>query len=188
MADAISVLMADHQRLLELVSSLTGGAGAPSADNPKERKATATRLVIEASKHEAIEEQWLWPEVRRRLAKGDDLVRTGIDQEQLAKRLLEEIDHMSAGNGDFASLVDRISAAIREHVSFEESNVFPKLQLHMEPHELEELGDRLEAARALAPTRPHPMTPPTPQALRTVGVVVATLDRARDLIAGRGRR
>lgn len=188
MPSAIAVLMADHERQLELINRLTGGAGFPASDDPKERKATATRLVIEASRHEAIEEQLLWPTVREALDNGDDLARAGIDQEQLAKRLLHEIDHMSPGNEEFASVIDRISGAVRDHVTFEESTVFPKLELHLSERQLEDLGARLEAARTLAPTRPHPMTPPTPDALRTVGAMVATLDRARDLLTGRGRR
>lgn len=188
MPSAIAILMADHERQLDLVNRLTGGAGFPASDDPKERKATATRLVIEASKHEAIEEQLLWPAVREALDHADDLVRTALDQEQLAKRLLHEIDHMSPGNEEFASIIDRISGAVRDHVSFEESSVFPKLELHLSERQLEDLGTRMETARALAPTRPHPMTPPTPLALRTVGALAATVDRARDALTGRARR
>jgi len=36
-----------------------------------------------------------------------------------------------------------------------------------------------------APTRPHPRTPPSPNALRAAGPVVAAADKTRDKLAGR---
>lgn len=43
-----------------------------------------------------------------------------------------------------------------------------------------ELGEKLEQARKIAPTRPHPDTPPTPTVQKTVGVGAAIIDHVRD--------
>jgi hypothetical protein len=47
------------------------------------------------------------------------------------------------------------------------------------------LGAKLEAAKKIAPTRPHPDTPPNPTVLKTMGMVTATVDHVRDAFSGR---
>lgn len=186
MADLFAVLSADHQRIFELSNQLTGGAGIASGA-PKERKRLATELVIEESRHEVLEEQWLWPQVRARLSGGDALALAGLSQEQGAKRLLNELEHMSPGNDEFASVIDRIASAVRDHITFEESQVLPKLRLALDDEQAERIGENLARSRRLAPTRPHPHTPPAEVAIKTVGMAVAVVDRARDALTGRGR-
>jgi hypothetical protein len=66
--------------------------------------------------------------------------------------------------------------------------VWPKLRLRLSDDEARQAGEALDRARAAAPTRPHPHTPPDPRLLRIVGPAIAAADRARDVLTGRGRR
>jgi hypothetical protein len=50
---------------------------------------------------------------------------------------------------------------------------------------LDKLGEKLERAKKIAPTRPHPDTPPNPTVLKTIGMVAATVDHVRDAFTGR---
>jgi len=45
------------------------------------------------------------------------------------------------------------------HMGDEEQNLLPKLKQVLSKEELLQLGDSLERARAMAPTRPHPSAP-----------------------------
>jgi hypothetical protein len=51
--------------------------------------------------------------------------------------------------------------------------------------ELEKMGVKLEGAKKIAPTHPHPGTPPSPIALKTTGMIAATIDHVRDAFTGR---
>jgi hypothetical protein len=64
----------------------------------------------------------------------------------------------------------------------------PKLRLRLSDDEVRQAGEALDQARAAAPTRPHPHTPPGPGLRRIVGPTIAAADRARDVLTGRGRR
>jgi hypothetical protein len=50
----------------------------------------------------------------------------------------------------------------------------------------EELGRKIADGKRTAPTRPHPHTLPSPGVLKAAGPAVATADKARDAITGRG--
>jgi hemerythrin-like domain-containing protein len=186
MPDALAVLAEDHRQVLEMLNELTGGPGEPAGD-PRERKAVAERLAIAESKHEAIEEACFWPVVRDRLENGDELAKQALEQETSGKELIHDLDHISSGSSEFSTLVHRLSSAVRDHINFEESQVWPKLRLALTDAELDDLGKRLEAARRTAPTRPHPKTPPDPRLLGTLGPAVGVVDRARDVLTGRGQ-
>ena len=183
--NAIDLLTAQHQELLELSNALTGAAGDPRG-TPKGRNRTAQRLVMAGSRHEAIEEQWFWPAVRE-LDGGAPLALAGLEQEQTLRNLLDEIDHMKAGNVRFTTAIFVAASRIRDHVTYEESQILPKLQLAVSEEDLERIGTRLQVAWHLAPTRPHPKTPADARLLKSVGPPIAAVDRALDALTGRGR-
>ena len=183
--NALALLAENHQKLLELANALTGAAGDPSG-TPRERRRTAQRLVALGSAHEAIEEQFFWPLVRD-LDGGAPLALAGLDQEQTLKDHLQELQHMQAGNVHFGTAVFSIASHLRGHVTYEESQIWPKVQLAVSAATLDELGHEMEKAWPLSPTRPHPKTPPDPQLLKTLGPVIGAVDRVIDVVTLRGR-
>lgn len=180
------VLSADHSRLLDLSNQLTGGVGDPLGSTKEQRRA-AEHLVMEGSKHEAIEEQCFWPLVRDRLDGGGALAVAGIQHEVRARSLLHELNRVQPGGDTFMTLVFTTASHIRDHLTYEESQVWPKLQLALDSEELERLGTQLHQAKRTAPTRPHPHTPPDARLLRTVGPLTGLVDRALDRLTMRGR-
>jgi hypothetical protein len=62
-------------------------------DQPEERKAIADQLVMELSRHEAVEEMLLWPAVRERADHGEQMCEIALDQERVGKRVLNELVH-----------------------------------------------------------------------------------------------
>lgn len=180
------ILSEDHERLLDLCNRLTGAKGWP-AGSPKERHRVAERLVMEGSAHEAVEEQFLWPVVRDRLEGGPSLATGAVRQEMGARSMLHELNRMRPGNVRFESLVFALASHVRAHLTYEESQIWPKLELALDPEELDRIGSQMQRARPLAPTRPHPHTPPESVVSRTAGPLTAMVDRTLDLLTSRGK-
>ena len=180
MADLFGVLAQTHDRIFWLAHELAGSAPDPPA-TPKERKAIAAELVAELSRHEAAEEMIFWPLVRERVTDGEPMIEVALGQEQAGKRVLNELAHVSPGSEEFSSLTHAVAAHLREHITYEQNVVWPKLQLCLTETECAELGERFARAQRLAPARPHPHVPPGPALLKAVGPAVALLDRARNV-------
>ncbi|HEX5187993.1 MAG TPA: hemerythrin domain-containing protein, partial [Streptosporangiaceae bacterium] len=76
-----------------------------SNDELAQRKKMVEQLVIEESKHEAMEEMYFWPAVREKLPDGDRLASTAIQQEHEGKEVLNKLDKLDASDGEFEKLV-----------------------------------------------------------------------------------
>jgi hypothetical protein len=190
MADVFGVLGADHadvKAMLVALESSTDPAHVTSEAVRAARKEVAEQLVISSSRHEAAEEQYFWPAVRDHLGDGDQLADQAISQETEAKEVLAKIDKLDAGGSEFDRLIGEFIPAARQHIEFEESQVWPGLRLALSPQQATELGEKVRKAEERGPTRPHPGTPASPAALKTAGPVVAAVDKLRDAISGRGR-
>jgi hemerythrin-like domain-containing protein len=184
--DAIALLREDHLRVLAIVDELEAKSwSAPSPDNA-DRKRLVTELVMEESAHEAIEEQFFWPSVQHWLKEGRQLAAPALEQEQAAKRVLQELDKLEPGDPGFETLLARVIADTREHIAYEEREVWPSAQ-RIACSEREQIGKKMAIAKKAAPTRPHPHTPPKPGVLKTAGIATAAVDKMRDAATGRGK-
>ncbi|MBF6317327.1 hemerythrin domain-containing protein [Nocardia cyriacigeorgica] len=182
--DALAFLRTDHESVLGMIETLERGRGTSAADL-EARKDLATSLVMAASQHEAVEEQYFWPEVRRALPDGDELADHALRQEDSAKHLLQKIDNTEAGSAEFERALNLFIVGVREHIEFEQNQVWPRMRQSAPAQTLDELGDRMALAKKTAPTRPRPATPSTGGAQKSAGLAAAVLDKARDLLSGR---
>ena len=189
MADVFTVLANDHQEvkgmLAELEKGPTSATGAAEEQLALRKKMTE-QLIIEESKHEALEEMYLWPAVREHLESGDTLADEATGQEQAAKQVLNDLDKLGADDADFEKLLGTFITDAREHIEFEESQIWPLLRTALTAEAADELGTKIAEGKKTAPTRPHPRTPPSPGALKTAGPVAAAADKARYAVTGRG--
>lgn len=189
MADVFTVLAKDHHEVKDMLAALEKGptrATGASEDQLTLRKKMTQELVIEESRHEALEEMYFWPAVREHLTAGNSLADEATGQEQEAKQVLAELDKLDASDADFEKLLAKFTVAARQHIEFEETRVWPSLRVALTAESAAELGAKIADGKSSAPTRPHPHTPPTPGALKTAGPVAAATDKVRDTITGRG--
>ncbi|GAY13767.1 hemerythrin domain-containing protein [Mycobacterium sp. shizuoka-1] len=182
--DALSFLRADHESVLGMFEVLEDAPkGTGSAHSGLDTM--VTNLVIAESQHEAIEEQLFWPLVRKVLDDGDALADQAVDQEQAGKKLLQRLEDGSPGEADYHEALAEFIKAGREHIAFEQDQVWPLLGAAVEQAELDQLGDKLATAKKIAPTRPHPDTPPNAMIQGTMGAAAAVVDHVRDAVSGR---
>ena len=182
--DALTFLRQDHKSvlgMLEVLDEAPPGSGAQMSG----LETMVTNLVIAESQHEAIEEQFFWPAVRAALEDGDALADEAIEQEQNGKLLLQRLADGRPGQADYHEALHEFVKIGREHIAYEQDVVFPRFAAAASREELEKIGAKLEGAKKIAPTRPHPGTPPSPIALSTTGMIAATIDHVRDAFTGR---
>jgi hemerythrin-like domain-containing protein len=182
--DALTFLREDHKSvlgMLEVLDDAPSGSGAQSSG----LSTMVTNLIIAESQHEAIEEQFFWPTVRAAVEDGDALADKAIEQEQAGKRLLQQLEDGEPGEPDYQEALQQFVKAGREHIKYEQDVVWPRLRAAISDDELEKMGEKLEAAKKIAPTRPHPDTPPSSTVLKTMGMATAVIDHVRDAASGR---
>jgi hypothetical protein len=189
MADAFEVMAHDHAEVKQMLTELELGAirqGGAGTEQLTQRKKLAEQLIIEESRHEAVEEMYFWPAVREHLPDGDELADTAIGQEDEGKEMLDKLGKLDAGDPAFEKLLADFIRAGREHIDYEETQVWPGLRAALTAEQSQEIGGKMEAGKKTAPTRPHPRTPSSPGALKATGPVAAAADKARDAITHRG--
>jgi hypothetical protein len=185
MADVFEVLSHDHLEVKRMLAELQKGSGPTGQDGLELRGKMVEQLIIEESKHEAVEEEYFWPAVRELVSDGDQMADHAVEQEQAAKQVLNDLLGLEAGEAKFEELLSGFIADAREHIAYEENTVWPRLRPVISAERAEELGDKLVEGKKTAPTRPHPHTPPKPGVLKTAGPAVAATDKLRDKITGR---
>ncbi len=188
MPDVFEVLSHDHNEVKSMLAELEAGSGpaAPTGQDALElRTKMVEQLIIEESKHEAVEEEYFWPAVRELVQDGDTLADHAVEQEQAAKHVLNDLIGLKAGDAKFEELLSKFVSDGREHIAYEEETVWPKLRLVLSAERAAELGAKLAEGKKIAPTRPHPHTPPKPGILKAAGPVVGAADKIRDKMTGR---
>ncbi|GAB2982499.1 hemerythrin domain-containing protein [Amycolatopsis acidiphila] len=187
--DAIEFLREDHRKVLAMLDRLQAAPAArdgASDELLEARKSLVTEIVIAESQHEAVEEQYFWPMVRKEVPGGEGLAGPAVDQEAAAKYLLDALDKAAANQSDFDEMVERLLHDGRKHIRYEQDEVWPEVRAAVGADRLGEVGEQMAAAKKKAPTRPHPGTPPAPAVQKIMGRAAGLIDRLRDGISGRG--
>jgi iron-sulfur cluster repair protein YtfE (RIC family) len=139
-------------------------------------------IIRELSVHAAIEEQFLYPAVRRELPQAEDDALEALEEHHVAKWILSELEPMDPKDERFDAKVTVLIESVRHHVREEEHTLFPKIRAGMSRKDLLELGAQLAEGKRLAPTRPHPRSPDEPPGNLLVGAVAGVVDRARTAV------
>ncbi|OBI95235.1 hemerythrin domain-containing protein [Mycobacterium asiaticum] len=182
--DALTFLRQDHKSVLGLFETLDGAPSGPGAE-ASGLETVVNNLIIAESQHEAIEEQFFWPAVREAI--GDSIADKAVEQEQAGKKLLQRLEDGKPGDPDYHEALQEFIALGREHIAYEQDVVWPQVEVTLSREELEKIGSKLEAAKKMAPTRPHPNTPPNSTVLKTMGMGAAVMDHVRDAVTGRSQ-
>jgi len=176
--DAIALLKADH-KTVEALFRRFEEAG-PNAKKLKRK--LVDQIVRELAVHAVIEEQVLYPAVRRKAEELEDTVLEALEEHHVVKWLLKELESLPPEAERFNAKVTVLMENVRTHVSVEEQVLFPELRKVFEARELRELAELLTMAKKAAPTRPHPRAPDTPPGNLAAGAVSSMLDLGKDAL------
>lgn len=178
--DVIAVLIEDHREVEQMFSDLESGTG-----DAEHRRQMANAVIAELVRHSVAEEEYLYPVTRDVLPDGDHIADEEIREHAGAERTMKEIEGVDATDARFDELLGSLMAEIRHHIAEEENMLFPRLREACSSERLMELGRKVEMAKKMAPTRPHPSAPDTPPWDKLLGPGVGLIDRVRDALSGR---
>jgi hypothetical protein len=173
--NALTLLKQDHSNVDSLFKRFEALADDAS---PAEKQEIVEKVITMLSVHAELEEQLLYPAMRAALDDDADVLE-GIEEHHVAKVLLWELDKLPATHERFDAKMAVLIESIRHHVAEEEEDggLFDQARKALKGVELEEMGERMEELRKVAPTRPHPLSPDQPPFNTLVGLPVAVLDR-----------
>jgi iron-sulfur cluster repair protein YtfE (RIC family) len=176
--DAIALLKKDHATVKKLFKRLLDDR---EVDHARADQVFA-KLREELAIHAEIEEQLLYPMLRRRVMDLEEDVLEALEEHHVAKTTLNELEKMSTEEERFEAKLTVLREYVMHHVKEEEETLFPRLRKALDKAELEDLGKRLAEAKKVAPTHPHPFAPDEPPANLFTGLMAAGYDRTRDLV------
>ncbi len=182
MTDVIESLVQDHRTVDGLFDQYRSAAGGAGADD------TLREIVRQLSVHAAIEEQIVYPVLRATVDDGSEKADHSIDEHQQVKRLLADLEKLETGSTEHDDRFEGLVAAVQEHVTEEEGELFPQLRAAVDAERLQQMGNLVEQARGLMPTHPHPNVPGTATAQLAAAPFASMADHIRDFISGIRRR
>ncbi|MFF5020107.1 hemerythrin domain-containing protein [Streptomyces sp. NPDC001165] len=180
--NVLEELMSDHREVEEIFGRIEATTGGGQA-----LRDLVDEVTIELVRHSVAEEQHLYPAVREHVEGGDRLADKEIADHGRVEKLLKQLEKMDADDAQMRPLLQQLMDEVSAHVRDEENNLFPMLREACSSEMLDDLGDKVRRAKAMAPTRPHPSAPTTPPANKLLAPGAGLVDRARDFVTGRGR-
>jgi hemerythrin superfamily protein len=181
--DAITLLKQDHKKVKGLFQQFD-----KAGDNAYEKKRQIVEQVIEElSVHASIEEQLFYPAARAAVHEAEDDVLESLEEHHIVKWVLSELDGMDPKAERYDAKVTVLKENVLHHAEEEEAELFPKVRAAMGRKDLQALGEKMEKAKDVAPTKPHPRSPDSPPANLVTGPAAGVVDKARQALRGGGK-
>ena len=177
--DVVDVLSSDHTEFTALIAEIRASA------DPAVRRDLTDTVISELVRHAVAEEMYVYPAMRKHLPDGDKAVEHDTEEHKELERTMKDLEALEASSPEFDTKLDELSEILADHVQDEESEQFPELRRRIPRDELVELAGKVETAKKLAPTRPHPGAPNNQVFHKLVGPGVGLVDRLRDKLTGR---
>lgn len=180
--DVVDVLTADHRDVTALIAEIW------SVRDPMIRRDLTDTAISELVRHAVAEEMYVYPAMRKYLPDGDQAVKHDVGEHQELERAMKQLEGLEVSSPEFDDTLRRLETVLTDHVQDEESEQFPELRQRIPHEELVELAGKVETAKKLAPTRPHPGAPNSELFHKLAGPGVGLVDRLRDMLTKRATR
>ena len=180
--DVVDVLVADHRDVTALISEIRTVA------DPMIRRDLTDTVISELVRHAVAEEMYVYPAMRKYLPDGEKAVEHDVEEHKELEQAMKRLEDVDVSSAAFTAALGRLEELLADHVRDEEVDQFPELRRRVPPAELTELAGKVETAKKLAPTRPHPAAPNSELFHKLVGPGVGLVDRLRDKLSGRVTR
>ena len=178
-ADVVDELTSDHREALALLDRL---ANSIDAD---QRRDLADTVIAEVVRHAVAEEMYVYPAMREHVPDGERAVEHDIEEHKELEGTMKQLESVDPSEPRFDSLVREMTEQLRHHAYDEETEQFPRLRERIPRDELVRMREKVETAKKLAPTRPHPSAPNSELFHKLAGPGVGMVDRLRDRLTHR---
>jgi hemerythrin superfamily protein len=149
-SDAIVLLKNDHKEVRKLFREFQA-----AGENATKKKGDLVSKIIELlTVHTYIENEIMYPEVRRLLPDLEDDILESYEEHHVADVLVMELFAMNPDAERFDAKTTVLIESVTHHIEEEEDEWFPKVRAGLGRKQLAELGERMLAAKAKAPRSP----------------------------------
>ena len=177
--DVVDVLTTDHAEAVGLVEQ------ARATTEPERQRDLVDTVIAEIVRHAVAEEMYVYQVMREHQPDGDEAVEHDIEEHKELEQTMKQLEGLDADDPAFHDRLRTFEEQLRHHIEDEETEQFPQLRARIPREQLVELAGKVETAKKLAPTRPHPSAPNNPVFHKLVGPGVGLVDRLRDKLTGR---
>jgi hemerythrin-like domain-containing protein len=146
--DAIMVLKEEHKEIRKQFRDFEG-ASAPSAQGR-----IVNRILELLTIHTYIENEIMYPEVRKLLPDLDKDVLESYEEHHVADVLCMELATMKPSDEHFAAKTTVLIENVTHHMEEEEQEWFPKVRAGLGRKQLQDIGARMLDKRKKAPRKP----------------------------------
>ncbi|MDQ1538941.1 MAG: hypothetical protein QOE58_3334 [Actinomycetota bacterium] len=148
--DAIVFLKDEHQQIRKLFSDFQA-----AGENATATKGNlATRIIEKLTIHTYLENEVMYPEVRRLMPQLEDEILESYEEHHLADVLAVELYAMKPDAERFDAKVTVLIESVTHHMDEEEQDWFPKVREGLGRNVLQEMGARMIELRKTAPRSP----------------------------------
>ena len=162
--DAIVLLKNDHKEIRKQFKDFQN----PKATTAQKGK-IVKKLIELLTVHTYIENEVMYPQVRKLLPDLEDDVLESYEEHHVADVLCMELAAMDATDERFDAKTTVLIENVQHHMEEEEQDWFPKVRDGLGRKALQEMGEQLLAAKKRAPRKPM-----QPSALKkTIDAVIA---------------
>jgi hemerythrin superfamily protein len=148
--DAIVLLKQDHKEIRKLFREFE-----QAGENARKRKGQLVGRILEAlTVHTYIENECMYPEVRKLLPDLEEDVLESFEEHHVADVLCTELAMMSPDDERFDAKTTVLIENVGHHMDEEEQDWFPKVREGLGRKQLQEIGERMLALKEKAPRKP----------------------------------
>lgn len=148
--DAIVLLKQDHKEIRTLFREFQ-----ETGDRALKTKGKLVDRILEAlTVHTYIENECMYPEVRKLLPDLEDDVLESYEEHHVADVLSVELAMMSPDDERFVAKTTVLIENVLHHMDEEEQEWFPKVREGLGRKQLQEIGERMLALKKKAPRKP----------------------------------
>jgi hemerythrin superfamily protein len=146
--DAIKLLKEDHKKVKALFEEVEGLGDGASA----QRKNLFQKIDEELTLHSKVEETLFYPEFRKRAENSEEReeVLEAYEEHGVIKVMIGELEDLDPNDETYKPKLTVLKELVMHHVKEEEGELFPMAREIFEPEELNQIGDRIVAAKEKA--------------------------------------
>lgn len=149
--DAIVILREDHKAIRTLFRDFEKAGHDALATKGR----LVTKIIEALTVHTYIENECMYPEVRKLLPELEDDILESYEEHHVADVLVMELAAMKPDDERFTAKATVLIENVDHHIDEEEDEWFPKVREGLGRKRLQEIGARMIELRKKAPTSPH---------------------------------
>ncbi len=148
--DALVLLKAEHKEIKQAFRAFEKAG--PNAD--KAKRDAVSRIIELLTVHTYVENELIYPEVRRLLPELTDDVLESYEEHHVADVLVMELVALKPSDERYAAKTTVLIENVTHHIDEEEHDWFPQVRAGLTRTQLSELGQRMLELKKKAPRSP----------------------------------